>query len=204
MKSKKVNIYPRSPITAVNPPIRVPQLNVTKSIQDIRKCVIHGAKVEEVLPNGTVILLNLTNYDLDNSSDVKLDDSKPLPKIDFSSAKEAGSKVEDSKRNDVKVSTNDEHVNSPAPVVEHEAPIDVSISKDEQANITAIRDAVAIEDTTSVESSSNDGSIGVSMPEDDENKVEQRLTRRQRRALERMKAAEANKQSEEVKTDSVE
>jgi len=62
---KKVNIYPRGPITSVNPPIRVPVKNITKDTKDIRKCIIAGAKVEECTPNGP-IELNLQNYDLDN------------------------------------------------------------------------------------------------------------------------------------------
>ena len=62
---KKVNIYPRGPITSVNPPIRVPVRNITKDTKDIRKCIIAGAKVEECTPNGP-IELNLQNYDLDN------------------------------------------------------------------------------------------------------------------------------------------
>ena len=42
---KKVNVYPRGPITNVNPPIRVPVRNVLLPIADIRRCVLAGAKV---------------------------------------------------------------------------------------------------------------------------------------------------------------
>ena len=63
---KRVNIYPRGPITSVNPPIRMAVKGVTKDVQDIRKCIIAGAKVEEVINNGTAVLLNLNNYDKDN------------------------------------------------------------------------------------------------------------------------------------------
>ena len=62
---KRVNIYPRSPITSTNPPIRGVVKNVTKDVSDIRKCIIAGAKVEEIGPNNEVILLNLRNYDMD-------------------------------------------------------------------------------------------------------------------------------------------
>lgn len=62
---KRVNIYPRFPITSTNPPIRGVVKNVTKDVSDIRKCIIAGAKVEEIGPNNEVILLNLRNYDMD-------------------------------------------------------------------------------------------------------------------------------------------
>lgn len=63
--NKRVNIYPRGPITTVNPPIRVPVKNVTKDIKDIRRCIIAGAKVEEITKDG-IVVLNLQNYDLNN------------------------------------------------------------------------------------------------------------------------------------------
>ena len=67
---KRVNIYPRGPITTTNPPIRVPVKNVTKDTKDIRRCILAGAKVEEVLDNGVVVLLNLNNYDVENPGTV--------------------------------------------------------------------------------------------------------------------------------------
>lgn len=68
--NKRVNIYPRGPITTVNPPIRVPVKNVTKDIKDIRRCIIAGAKVEEITKDG-IIVLNLQNYDLNNGEAVE-------------------------------------------------------------------------------------------------------------------------------------
>lgn len=64
-KTKVVNIYPTMPITKVNPPIRSSVKNVTKSIEEIRTCLMCRAFVEEVTPNGTIRLDN-TNYDKDN------------------------------------------------------------------------------------------------------------------------------------------
>ena len=66
---KRVNIYPRRPITSVNPPIRSAVKGVTKDVQDIRKCIVAGAKVEEVINSSTTIVLNLNNYDRDNGGD---------------------------------------------------------------------------------------------------------------------------------------
>lgn len=64
---KKVNIYPRKPITSIVPPIRCVCYNVTKPIDIIKTCLLNGASVEEILPTGEIIELNLSNYDKDNS-----------------------------------------------------------------------------------------------------------------------------------------
>ena len=74
--NKRVNIYPRSPIIGINPPIRVPVKNVFKPIQDIRVCILAGAKVEEILANGKIVLLNLRNYDMDNNAAIKVIESE--------------------------------------------------------------------------------------------------------------------------------
>lgn len=66
MQTKKVNIYPKNPITSVNPPIRTAIRNVTKPISDIRRCIIEKAYVEEVLPDGETIVLDFTNYNKNN------------------------------------------------------------------------------------------------------------------------------------------
>lgn len=64
--NKRVNIYPiKGPITNVVPPIRIALTGVSKDVKDIRKCIIGGAKVEEIVGD-TVVLLDLNNYDLDN------------------------------------------------------------------------------------------------------------------------------------------
>jgi hypothetical protein len=63
---KKVNIYPSTPIIGVNPPIRSAVRHVTKSIKDIRTCIMSRAKVEEILPDGSIIRLGLNNYDKEN------------------------------------------------------------------------------------------------------------------------------------------
>lgn len=61
--TKIVNIYPSMPITAVNPPIRSSVKRVTKSVEEIRTCLMARAVVEEILSNGEVVRLNIANYD---------------------------------------------------------------------------------------------------------------------------------------------
>ena len=61
--TKVVNIYPSMPITGVNPPIRSVVKKVTKSVEEIRTCLMARAIVEEVLADGKTIKLNISNYD---------------------------------------------------------------------------------------------------------------------------------------------
>ena len=61
--TKIVNIYPTMPITGINPPIRSTVKHVTKSIDEIRTCLMARALVEEILSNGDTVRLNIGNYD---------------------------------------------------------------------------------------------------------------------------------------------
>lgn len=61
--TKVVNIYPSMPITSVNPPIRSTVKRVTKSVDEIRACLMARAVVEEILSDGKIVRLNIGNYD---------------------------------------------------------------------------------------------------------------------------------------------
>lgn len=78
---KRVNIYPRGPVISTNPPIRGVVKGVTKDISDIRRCIIAGAKVEEVRLDGQVVLLTLRNYDMDNSTSETTLEGAPINNI---------------------------------------------------------------------------------------------------------------------------
>ena len=65
--NKTVNIYPRTPITTLNPPIRGIVRNVVKSTKEIRECIIARAVVEEVLSDGNTLILDFSNYNKDNN-----------------------------------------------------------------------------------------------------------------------------------------
>lgn len=69
--TKVVNIYPSMPITGVNPPIRSAVKRVTKSVEEIRICLMSRAVVEEILPNGKTVRLNISNYDKCSCSENK-------------------------------------------------------------------------------------------------------------------------------------
>lgn len=63
---KLVNVYPNAPITTINPPIRTRLNNINMSVEDIRKCLIATAYVEEILDGRKTIPLDFSNYDKDN------------------------------------------------------------------------------------------------------------------------------------------
>ena len=67
MQTKRVNIYPNGPIINVNPPIRTITKDVLKPVNDIKKCILAGAYVEEVFGPYKTVKLNLSNYDRDNT-----------------------------------------------------------------------------------------------------------------------------------------
>lgn len=59
---KKVNIFVRTPIYTVRPPILRNVMGVYINDADIQRCLWSGAKVEEVFANGVTFPLNLSNY----------------------------------------------------------------------------------------------------------------------------------------------
>lgn len=59
---KTVNIIPQVPFP-LKQIIARPIYNVNMSIGDIRVCILKRAIVQEVLPNGKLLNLNLENYD---------------------------------------------------------------------------------------------------------------------------------------------
>ena len=65
--TKVVNIYPTNgPITNINPPIRVVTRRTYKVLEDIRRCLVFGAMVGEIMPDGSELMLDMTNYNNDN------------------------------------------------------------------------------------------------------------------------------------------
>ena len=66
--TKVVNIFPSMPITGINPPIRSTVKRVTKSIDEIKICLMARAIVEEILSDGSTIRLNIGNYDKCNNT----------------------------------------------------------------------------------------------------------------------------------------
>ena len=60
---KVVNIEPSLPITTIVPAIYSPIFNCKMSVGDILNCLCAKARVTEVLKDGSLVKLNLSNYD---------------------------------------------------------------------------------------------------------------------------------------------
>ena len=66
--TKRVNIRTTVAVKTITPPICGTYRNVIMSTGDILKCLCKRAHVEEILPNGKTVKLNLKNYYLDNGA----------------------------------------------------------------------------------------------------------------------------------------
>lgn len=197
--NKRVNIYPRGPITTVNPPIRVPVKNVTKDIKDIRRCIIAGAKVEEITKDG-IVVLNLQNYDLNNGEAAEekptyVDSMKPPIRVTSESGKKT---MDDAKKfkddeahiekimkihgEDMRAIEKREEEIREARAVDENEPIEGVIIDDELLNSTTDTDVVEAANDTNTTETANDAT-----PKD--TYVSKRQRRKALRAAEKLKKA---------------
>ena len=174
---KRVNIYPRGPITTVNPPIRSVVKAVTKEISDIRKCILAGAKVEEVINNYITIELNLNNYDKDNGGsenpmplDVKFDNAAPPIEEDLPDP------------DPEKIETVDE-----PPAINIEAPEDIK----------APDMTVEVEKTYIVENDEEDIELSFDKPPEEAPKPYKTMTKKEKRRAKALAAAQKLKEAKE-------
>lgn len=70
---KRVNVFPTVPVYSIKNPIIGTTFNVELSVGDILCCIYARAKVEEILPNGNTINLNLKNYNKVNFIEEKVE-----------------------------------------------------------------------------------------------------------------------------------
>lgn len=75
--TKIVNIRTRVAVKTVTPPICGTVKGIVMTTGDILKCLCKRAQVEEVLPDGRTVKLNMSNYYMDNGAG--LDAKKNLP-----------------------------------------------------------------------------------------------------------------------------
>ena len=135
--NKLVNVYPSSPIISINPPIRTRLNKINMSTENIRKCLISNAYVEEILNGNKTIKLTFDNYDKDN--DIKVEVQKPTPDAQPKPV-EPPKKVEEPK------------VEAHAEVEESktEGTKDETVSSEEN-NETKVEDSESVKDTTEIE-----------------------------------------------------
>lgn len=80
---KKVNVYPVLPILTIRNAIYHTALNIDLSVGDIRNCIYARAKVEEILPDGSLLVLNLKNYNKCNYVEEHISNSVvSLPEVE--------------------------------------------------------------------------------------------------------------------------
>lgn len=157
---KLVNIYPIKPILNVNPPIRTRVLQITIDTDMIRKCLISGAIVEEILNGGKTKTLTLSNYDKDNDSKVE---EKPVvgePKVEAPKVEESVKSQQQFKKfNKYNNNNNRRHVEAPKvetpkveekPVVE-EPKVEEIAKSEEDVEATKVEETVKPEESTEKE-----------------------------------------------------
>lgn len=120
--NKVVNIYPSMAILGTNPPIRTTQIKVTKSTSEIRTCIIARAIVDEVLPNGKLIRLNLNNYNEDYVGAYKA-------KMEASAKKEKEKELKHAVVEDAKPMVEIVNITEAAPKVEEKKPEQYQLGK---------------------------------------------------------------------------
>lgn len=76
--TKIVNIRTRVAVRNVNPPISGSVKGIVMTTGDILKCLCKRAQVEEVLPNGTTVKLNMRNYYTDNGAGLNAKKNLPV------------------------------------------------------------------------------------------------------------------------------
>lgn len=115
MKKVKVTVS-GMPITSISAPLTMGTHGpMMMDIKNIFKCVVSGAKVVEVLENGTEVVLTLANYDSDNSVPKAVAPTESLPKV--APVEEAAEEVEE-----VQEESTDEVADPVEPAVVQEEP----------------------------------------------------------------------------------
>ena len=66
--TKRVNVYAQVAIRTITPPIYGTCKDIIMTTGDILKCICKRARVEEILPDGRTVRLNLRNYYTDNGA----------------------------------------------------------------------------------------------------------------------------------------
>lgn len=66
--TKRVNVYAQVAVRNVTPPIYGTCKDIVMTTGDILKCLCKRARVEEILPDGKLVRLNMRNYYTDNGA----------------------------------------------------------------------------------------------------------------------------------------
>ena len=186
--TKRVNIRTTVAVKTVNPPISGTYKNVIMSTSDILKCLCRRAYVEEILPDGTTVKLNMNNYYLDNGAGLdayhpvtpeKTEEKKvDLPKEEDVNAVVVSGADLDSDAPAVPVSNQETTVadttdsdKAPADPVNNEEPVvetaNETVHTSGYISVLDGSENEEVETNTTVATSSEDGTVTVTINADD-------------------------------------
>ena len=123
--TKLVNVRATTAVRNIDPPIYGTVKNIIMTTGDILKCLCKRAQVEEILPDGTTVKLNMKNYFTDNGAGMfakkPVDSSKVVNKVpDAPADTEAKAPVVETNE----LTFNEEEIDSSATSVADTTPID--------------------------------------------------------------------------------
>ena len=146
---KRVNVRTTTEIRNIQTPIFNSRKNITMNTMDIRTCLMKGAYVDEILNNGTVLRLNLYNYNKDNNATIStvLDvGEKNIVHVD-SHKDEPVPVISNNKNNEIPVISYNQEVKETVEAVVEETP------KAEEAKVDAVEEVKETVATTTNKSS---------------------------------------------------
>lgn len=150
--TKRVNVRTTVAVRNINPPIYGTCNNIIMTTGDILKCLCRRAQVEEILPDGSIVKLNMSNYFTDNGAGLSASaaEKKPVKAVEQPIVEETP--VEESAVEDV---INEEEVVEDT-VVE-ETPVEETVA--EKETIEEVEPEVAITDEIPVEDVVNEEEV---------------------------------------------
>ena len=79
MMEKLVNVRPTKIINRFNPPLKRTMRKIIMNEEQIRICIAEHAMVDEVLPDGSLLRLDFSNYNTDNNPAKEENIQKAVP-----------------------------------------------------------------------------------------------------------------------------
>ncbi len=154
--TKRVNVQAKVAVRNTNPPVYGRHDNIVMTTSDILKCLCRRAIVDEIMPDGSLVRLNMKNYYLDNGAGLTA--SNPV-RIVVPKEKRVEKPVEPKVEEPVKVEETKEEVpeapaveeTAEAQVVETTGPIENEVETQYVVEDAAVVDEAECEQTLTAE-----------------------------------------------------
>lgn len=154
--TKRVNVQAKVAVRNTNPPVYGRHDNIVMTTSDILKCLCRRAIVDEIMPDGSLVRLNMKNYYLDNGAGLTA--SNPV-RIVIPKEKKVEKPVEPKVEEPVKVEETKEEVPeapaakaaAEAQVVETTGPIENEVETQSIVEDNAVADEAECEQTLTAE-----------------------------------------------------